>query len=133
MMKQVEIRKKSRGPKQPGIPYVRFTQKMLYISDTAMRMIPGAAYITMGVDAAGHYMAIRPAQKETPNAFKLSKVCETACARRIETSNSLLSVLDAGFPRWAIGKHLPASLGLDGALLVDLRPQIRMGGAADAE
>lgn len=130
-MKQVQIRKKSKGPKRPDMPYVRYTQKMLYISSLAMRMIPGTEYITMAVDGPGHYMIIRPAEKDAENAFKLSMVCETLHARRIETNNSLLSVQDAGFPRWALGKYMPVTPGLDGALLVDLRPQIMMGERGD--
>lgn len=108
-------------------PYVRFSLKMLYISSEAMSMIPETEYISIRVNEKNRAMTITPEQEKGATSFHLSHVNETKDARRIETNNALLSVLDAGFPRWAIGKRMPVVMGLDNSIVVDLRPQIPMG------
>ena len=107
--------------------YVRFTPKSLYLSNDAMQLIPGTEFIGMSIDPKGFVMSITPKGYPDDTSFKLSRVKETAYAKRIETNNALLSLLDAGFPRGMIGKRLPVMLGLDGSLIVDLRPQIPLG------
>ena len=128
MLKEVVSKPKRKSPRSSLGPYVRFTLKMLYINSDAMLMIPGTNSIRMSVNAAERFMLISPvSDTEMENTFHLSKVCGTEHARRIETNNSLLSILDAGFPRWALGKPMPVTKSLNGDLIVDLRPQIHMG------
>lgn len=107
--------------------YVRFTPKSLYLNNGAMQMIPGVDFVQMSIDVPGHVLCVIPASCSSDYSFKLSSVNETKHARRIETNNALLSLLDAGFPRGMIGKRLPVMKGLDGSLIVDLRPQIPLG------
>lgn len=113
--------------KAPGKPFVRFNLKMLYISAEAMAGFQ-TDYIGIKVNAPGNAMLITKASAKTATSFKLCRVCSTEGARRIETNNALLSLIDAGFPRYMLGKRLPVSRSLDGALIVDLRPQIPMAG-----
>lgn len=105
-----------------GDAYVRFSLKSLYISSQAMELIPNTERINISVNAKGHSMVI--SKGDGKNSFHLCRVNETKCARRIDTVNALLSLVDAGYPKWALGKRMPAMAGLDGSLVVDLRPQI---------
>lgn len=127
MVTVAKVRKKQNAPRGKGGAYVRFTLKMLYISSEAMEMIPGTEIISIRVNDQSRAMTITPETAKSDTAFALSRVNETKYARRIETNNALLSILDAGFPKWALGKRMPVSVCLDGSLVVDLRPQISMG------
>lgn len=127
MTKRVKaIPKKTTNGKKQGA-YVKFDLKMLYISSDAMLMMNGAEYISMAVNGPGRVMQISPAPGKNEYSFKLSRVNETEYARRIETNNGLRSVIDSGFPLSMLGKRLPVVAGLDGSLIVDLRPQIPIG------
>lgn len=127
MINVATVRPKKSANKGKGGAFVRFNLKMLYISSDAMGMIPDTEYISIRVNPAGHAMTITPERAKSDTAFHLSKVNETKGARRIETNNALLSILDAGFPKWALGKRMPATVGLDNSLVIDLRPQIPLG------
>ena len=123
MYKTVEKIKKHSTHRGKG-PYMRITRKMLYLNSDAMRMMPDVEYITMSVDAKGHSLCIWPSDGENANAFKLCRVCETPGARRIETNNSLESIIKAGFPVHMLGERLPVSTSFSGCLNVDFRPHI---------
>jgi hypothetical protein len=81
-------------------------------------------YISIHLNVPGNAMQIVRESEESDIAFKLSTVLRGKNARRIETNNGLLAILDAGFPRRMVGMRLPVSKALDGSLFVDLRPQI---------
>lgn len=110
--------KKAKSRAVPGEAYVRITPKMLYISSAAADML-GADYITIELDTRERIVRFTPRKAEGPGTFKLSAVNETRRARRIETNNALMALVAAGLPRAAMGKRLPCSLGIDGALLID--------------
>ena len=110
--------KKRRSRAVPNDAHVSITPKMLYISAAAWKMLR-AEYITINIDPKLRVVRIYPAEPEDLGAFKLSRVKETQYARRIETNNALLSFISYGLPQSALGKRLPCSLGLDGALLAD--------------
>ena len=119
--------KKKRCSPPPGVKgkaYVRFTPKMLYISGPAMRMLGMPESIGISVDGPGRAMVIRPG-----GPFKLSPVCETENARRIETNKALESLLEFGFPRGMIGIWLTQiQMTMDGAMAVSLLPEYDRGG-----
>lgn len=109
---------KAKSRAVPGEAYVRITPKMLYISSAAADMLR-ADYITIELDTRERIVRFTPRKTEGPGTFKLSAVNETRRARRIETNNALMALVAAGLPRAAMGKRLPCSLGIDGALLID--------------
>lgn len=111
------IKKRSAPPRGiQGMAYIRYTNKMLYFSGPAIRMISIPETISISIDGPGRMMVIRP-----HGPFKLSKVCETEDARRIETNNALASMIEAGFPRGMVGKYLTLMhVTMDGALAVSL-------------
>ena len=96
MLKEATPRKKKSTPPKAykNTPYVRFTGKMLYLNGNTMHMLGCCESISICVDKASRIMVIRP-----DGPFRLSRVCETPGARRIETNGSLLAVIEAGFPR----------------------------------
>lgn len=98
--------------------YVRLTNKMLYINAGAAKYLSGD-YIQILIDQKRELIKLVPCSKDDENSFKLSKVNETRGARRIETNNALQSFRNAGFPQGKLGKRLPISQSMDGALLVD--------------
>lgn len=110
--------KKAKSRAVPGEAYVRITPKMLYISSAAGDLLD-ADYITIELDTRARIVRFTPHKAAEPGTFKLSGVNETRNARRIETNNVLMSLVAAGLPRAAMGKRLPCSLGIDGALLID--------------
>ena len=120
MYKEVIPKKKRSSPPRgvKGKAYVRFTPKMLYISGPAMRMLGMPESIGISVDGPGRAMVLRPG-----GPFKLSRVCETEDARRIETNKALESLLEYGFPRGMLGLWLTQlQTTMDGALAVSLLP-----------
>lgn len=127
MFNVATVKPKKSASKGKSGAFVRFNLKMLYISSDAMGMIPDTEYISIRVNPGGHVMTITPEAAKSDTAFRLSHVNETRDARRIETNNALLSILDAGFPKWALGKRMPVTVGLDNSLVIDLRPQIPLG------
>ena len=115
----IPTKKRNAPPKGVrGKPYVRFTPKMLYISSPAMRMLGETEWISISVNGPERVMILSPG-----GPWKLSRVCETKDARRIETNGGLVSVLDAGFPKGMIGKYLLCHPDMMGALTVSLIPE----------
>lgn len=110
--------KKAKSCVVHGQEYVRLTNKMLFINAGASKYL-SSDYIQIAIDKKQEVLKFIPCKKEDENAFKLSTVNETRGARRIETNRALQSIQDNGFPRGKLGKRLPVSLAIDGALLVD--------------
>lgn len=98
--------------------YVRVGLKAFYISNEAMKAFGDTEYIRISLDADHRLIIISKAEKAV-DSFRLSKVCETEHARRIETNRSLLSMVRGGFPMYMIDRYLPARVGLDGSLQAD--------------
>ena len=119
MYKEVTPRRKRSCPPRgvKGRAYVRFTPKMLYINGQAMEMLGHCESIGISVNGPDRCMVITPG-----GPWKLSRVCETMHARRIETNGGLVSLLEAGFPRGMIGKYLRCTTDMTGALTVSLIP-----------
>ena len=124
-MEEIQVKKldKERG-RVKSYPCIRFTYKSLYINNKAGQML-SSDYITISIvkDKTLHAMRLSPSTKENENAFKLSSVCESKYAKRIETNRSLESILEAGFPKHLLGKNLPVLRLFDGSLLVDISEQ----------
>ena len=116
-VQQVLPIKKSPRPHEDR-PYVRIGLKAFYISSDAMRAFGDTEYIRISLDKDNRIVIISKAPKAA-DAFKLSRVCETEHARRIETNRSLLALVRNGFPLYMIDRNLPASIGLDGSLQAD--------------
>ena len=114
MFKGVEPKKRSHRPARMGA-YVRLTPRMFYISGAAGKMWGMRERCNISIDAPNHLMVISPG-----NEWKLSTVCETENAMRIETRNSAISFLDAGFPKGMLGKYLPCHVDMAGSLIVSL-------------
>ena len=132
MIKQITTIKKRKTYRKAGEPYVSIGYKMLYINEDAGRLTGGMRYAHIGIDIQEQRLIISKAAEETPETFKLSKVCESGYARRIETNRSLLSLIKAGFPTWMIDKRLPVTQGLDGSLIADFSKRIPIKDPAQA-
>lgn len=119
MYREVTPKKKRCAPPRGvrGRAYVRFTPKMLYISGPAMELLGNPETVSLSVNGPDRLMVIRPG-----GPWKLSRVCETINARRIETNGGLVALLEAGFPKGMIGKYLRVSVDMTGALAVSLIP-----------
>lgn len=125
---------KAKSRSVPNEEYVRLTNKMLFINACASKYLR-SDYIIISIDPKRRLLKFTPCEKNDENAFKLSSVNETNGARRIETNRALQSIQDAGFPSWKLGKRLPVSVSLDGAMLVDYdyRPASAQDRACAAE
>lgn len=110
--------KKAKSCAIPGEVFVRITPKMLYINSAAGRLLR-ADCISIELNTRARIVRFTPHESAGPGVFKLSTVKETPDARRIETNNALMTLVSAGLPGAAMGKRLPCSLGIDGALLID--------------
>ena len=115
MFKPVEPTKQRHGPPVGMDVYVRITPRLFYISSGAMKLWGEQQTCNISIDAPGRVMVISP-----NGSWKLSTVCETKHARRIETRNSTISFLDAGFPKALLGKYLPCHVDMAGALVVSM-------------
>ena len=69
----------------------------------------------VSIDVPGKVMVFSPGGQ-----WKLSSVCETKNAKRIETRTAVNSFLEAGFPRGLLGKYLPCHVDMAGSLVVSL-------------
>lgn len=98
--------------------YIRIGLKAFYLSNEAMKLLGDTEYIRISLDRDNRMVIISKAGKAV-DSFKLSKVCETQYARRIETNRSLLSLVRNGFPLYMVDRYLPVSVGLDGSLNAD--------------
>ena len=122
MLKEIKSSRSKQRHQPPNAiktkPWVRFTQKMLYLNGPFMEEMGHPAYIKISVDGPNRLMVI---SNGTPEDFKLSSVCETRYSRRIETNRALMDILEAGFPKGMIGKYLTCvQKGIDGSMFVSL-------------
>lgn len=119
MYKEVIPRKKHSAPPRGvrGRAYVRYTPKMLYLSNEAMKLLGDTDTVRISINGPERVMIVQPG-----GPWKLSRVCETQNARRIETNGGLVAMLEAGFPRGMIGKYLMCNTDMMGALMVSLIP-----------
>lgn len=120
MFREVMPKKKRSAPPRGvrGRAYVRYTPKMLYINSQAMELLGMPENVTISISGPDRMMMITPG-----GPWKLSRVCETKDARRIETNGGLVAMLEAGFPRGMIGKYLTVNTDMTGSLAVSLIPQ----------
>ena len=122
MYKQIMPEKKhSRGT--ANFPYVRITPKMLFINKTAMDLWGDTGYIRISISTKDQTLILSKAE-QAEDAFKLSTVCETRGAKRIETNNALVVLFRSGFPMYMTGKRLPVQVLADGSLAVDFSYKI---------
>jgi hypothetical protein len=104
---------------QAKYPYVRVTPKMLTINNEAMAMWGDTEYIRISISLKDSLMILSKAEEKDEDTFKLSRVCETKYARRSETYNVLLAILQSGFPLYMVKKRLPVQILADGSMAVD--------------
>ena len=130
MFHEVLPRKKRSAPPRGmrGAAYVRYTPKMLYISGPAMEMLGMPNSVSISVNGPDRMMMITPG-----GPWKLSRVCETMHARRIETNGGLVSLLEAGFPRGMINHYLTVHEDMTGSLAVSLIPDYDKASDQNAE
>lgn len=119
MYREVIPKKKRSQPPRgvKGRAYVRYTPKMLYINGQAMELLGHPETVSISINGPDRIMMITPG-----GPWKLSRVCETMYARRIETNGGLVALLDAGFPKGMIGKYLRVNQDMTGSLAVSLIP-----------
>lgn len=122
MIKQIKPLKKTSSHRERK-PYIRIGMKMIYINEEAGDLIGPTDYATFAIDTNGQHIIVTPSKKEE-GAFKLSTVCESNNARRVETNRALLSFIKSGFPMWMVDKRLPVVKGLDGSLIADYSMKI---------
>ena len=115
MFRVANPKKQRHAPPRGTEMYVRVTPRLFYISSEACRKWGDHERCSISIDAPNRVMVISPG-----GAWKLSTVCETKFAKRIETRNSTISFLEAGFPKGLLGKYLPCHVDLAGALIVSL-------------
>ncbi len=123
-LKQIKPMKKRPTYRKTNTPYMSISLKMLYINEDAAALVDQLDYCTISIDTKGQHIVVHPANKEDDGAFKLSTVCESKRARRIETNRALLSFIRSGFPMWMLDKRLPVVRGLDGSLIADYSMKI---------
>ena len=115
MFKTVEP-KKQRHYRPFGVKeYVRVSARMILINSEAGKMWGDHNTCGVSIDVPNKTMVFTPS-----GPWKLSPVCETANAKRIETRTAVNSFLEAGFPRGLLGKYLPCHVDMAGALVVSL-------------
>ena len=129
-MKPQQILPVKKSPSRSvGEAYVRIGPKAFYISNEAMNQFgDDTDYIRISMDKDNRVVIVSKAFEKAEDTFKLSRVCESRKARRIETNRSLLSMIRGGFPLYMIDRHLPVRIGLDGSLLADFSLPIPLKG-----
>ena len=115
MFRAVEPKKQRHAPPGNISTYVRITPRLFYISSEACKMWGDYETCSISINVPEKLMIISP-----NGAWKLSTVCETRNAKRIETRNSTISFLEAGFPKGLLGKYLPCHVDMAGSLIVSL-------------
>lgn len=98
-------------------PYVRFTTRMFYLNNEAMKLLGNCDSVNISVDRAQRTMLVTPGGK-----WKLTTVKETRYAKRIENGSSLTQIMAAGFPAGMLGHYLPCQKNIAGSLVVSLIP-----------
>ena len=115
MFKTIEP-KKQRHNKPSGIgAYVRVAARLILINNEAGKMWGDHETCNVSIDVPNKTMVFTPV-----GPWKLSSVCDTKNAKRIETRTAVNSFLEAGFPKGLLGKYLPCHVDMAGALVVSL-------------
>lgn len=123
-MKQIMPEKKRPSRRLIEGAFAVIDFKKIYLNNDGGRMLNPRncdLWITIGIDKSNSLMTFTRCLPDEPGAFKMSRVCETEYARRIETNRALSSIIKAGFPLGMMGKQLPVSLLMDGSVMVDFR------------
>ena len=110
--------KKQRHQPSTRDPYVRLTTRLFYLSSEAMKMLGETQSIGISINPQQRVMILSPGGE-----WRLTSVCETQYARRIENGSSLISFLQAGFPKGMLGKYLRVQKDMSGSLVVSLIPE----------
>jgi len=115
MFKIVEP-KKQRHSKPAGMTsYVRVAARLIYINGEAMKTWGEHETCSISIDVPNKTLVFTPG-----GPWKLSPVCETKNAKRIETRTAVNSFLEEGFPKGLLGKYLPCHVDMAGSLIVSL-------------
>ena len=117
MLKLAEPKKRRFAPPKNTGAYVRFTTRMFYLNNDAMKLLGNAESVDISVDAQQRTMIVSPGGR-----WKLSTVNETRFARRIENGSSLTEIMAAGFPVGMLGHYLACEKDMAGSLVVSLIP-----------
>lgn len=117
MFKTAEVKRRRYAPPKGVKAYVRFTPRLLYINSDAMKLLGETESVSISINAKDRVMIISPGGE-----WKLTTVCESKYARRIENGNNMIGILEAGFPKGMIGHYLHCYEGIGGALIVSLIP-----------
>lgn len=121
--KQIKpLKKSANGP--ANYPYVRINPKMLMINSDAMALWGDTDYMRISISIDEQILIFSKAYEGDDGAFKLSRVCETKRARRIETNRALVALFRSGFPLYMADKRLPVKILMDGSLAVDFSMKI---------
>ena len=118
MYKRIEPKKQRHAPPKKDMAYVRVTPRLVYISNAAMKLMGAdTESVTIGIDSPNRVMKISPGGQ-----WKLSTVCETRNARRIENGSTVMEIIKGGFPMGMMGKYLHVQQDMVGSLIVSLIP-----------
>ena len=117
MFKTAEVKRRRYAPPKGVKAYVRFTPRLLYINSDAMKMLGETETVSISINAKDRVMMISPGGE-----WKLTSVCESKYARRIENGNNMMGILEAGFPKGMVGHYLHCYKGLGNVLIVSLIP-----------
>lgn len=123
-MKQIMPEKKRPSKNMIGGPFAVVDFKKIYLNNESGKMLNpgnGDLWVTIGIDKPNSLVTFTKCLPDTEGAFKMSRVCETEFARRIETNRALSAIIRAGFPLGMLGKQLPVSLLMDGSIMADYR------------
>jgi len=115
MFKMVEPKRQRHTRPQGVSAYVRVSSRLILINSEAGKMWGDHDTCNVSIDAPGKTMVFTPR-----GPWKLSTVCETKNAKRIETRTAVNSFLEAGFPKGLLGKYLPCHVDMAGSLVVSL-------------
>lgn len=119
MYKLVEPKKRRYYPPKGVEAYVRVTTRIVYLNSEAMKLLGDTETVNVSINPQQHIMVITPG-----GPWKLSTVCETKNARRIENGSAMMQFLKAGFPDGLLGCYLKCWKDIAGSLVVSLIPDI---------
>lgn len=117
MFKTAEVKRRRYVPPKGVTAYVRFTPRLLYINSDAMRLLGETENVSISINAKDRVMMIAPGGE-----WKLTTVCGSKYARRIENGSNMMGILEAGFPKGMIGHYLHCYKGIGNVLIVSLIP-----------
>ena len=119
MYKKVEPKKRRYCPPKGMDAYIRVTTRIVYLNSGAMKLLGDADSINVSINPQERIMVVTPG-----GPWKLTTVCETKYARRIENGSAMAQFLKAGFPDGLLGCYLKCWKDICGSLVVSLIPDI---------